>query len=74
MNPAKKSTAFLSLFGIHPRGFRADRMAMLVRSRDFRETLELVTSAQKAASAEFEGLGSGEADARRFQPRKERSK
>jgi hypothetical protein len=56
MNPAEKPTPFvpsaseyiLDNFGA------TDRIAMLVLNRDFGETIQRITSAEKAASPEFQ--------------------
>ena len=67
MNPAEKSTAFSSLSWEYIlEDFEPTGWPCLYAAGISIETVERATSAQKAASAEFRGVGSGEADARRF--------
>jgi hypothetical protein len=50
MSPAENLSASVRFNNFEP----TDRIAMLVLNRNFGETIQLVTSAQKAASPEFQ--------------------
>src|ERR1700720_3645252 len=56
MNPAEKSEQFIPSASeyILDNFDAADRIAILVLNRDFGETIQRITSAQKAASPEFQ--------------------
>jgi RepB DNA-primase from phage plasmid len=56
MNPAEKPPAFIPSTSeyILDNFEQTDRIAMLVLNRDFGETIQRITSAQKAASPEFQ--------------------
>jgi hypothetical protein len=60
MNPAEKPTPFVPSASeyILDNFEQTDRIAMLVLNRDLGETIQRITSAQKAASPEFQGLAS----------------
>src|ERR1700675_4766675 len=56
MNPAEKPASFIPSASeyILDNFEQTDRIAMLVLNRDFSETIQRITSAQKAASPEFQ--------------------